>query len=85
MGKLKSKMTDQNKMEMSGDTFTITTVRKFEIDFSGNELQTMMAQTEEETPEDALTSILHQREIGYVNPEEKLIGVDINIDESSNE
>lgn len=67
------------------DSYEITATRRFEIDLSGQQVAGMMQQTGADNPEQAIEQVLLGRERQQVEPEEKLIGVQVQADEPSDD
>jgi hypothetical protein len=64
--------------------YVVTTTRKFEVDFSEEQVKMMMQETGTETAEDAIQQALFQQEVQHIQPEQKLLGIDVNANEPSN-
>jgi len=58
-------------------SYEIDARRKFEMDFSEQQIQGMMARTDADTAEEAIEEALLQQETQHVEPEQKLIGLNV--------
>jgi hypothetical protein len=78
--------TDEPVEEMPDMTsFEVTATRAFEMDFSERQLQGMMQRTEADTPEEAIEEVFVQQEVQHVEPEQKLLGADVQVNGPSND
>jgi hypothetical protein len=66
-------------------TFEVTTVRAVEVDFTERQLKTMKKQTDSETAKEAIETIFLQRSTQQVEPQQKLIHLNVDINEPSDE
>lgn len=66
-------------------TFTVKTEKIIELDFSPSEIQAMMEKVDAETPEEAVSSVVFQREQRSVEPQEKLLSMEITTDGPSDD
>jgi hypothetical protein len=84
-------MTDENTTEEleaqtpESKTFTITATRQYEVDFTDEEILNIIANSGKEDVTDALEEITANREQRAVEPTEKLLGVDVNVDGPSDD
>ena len=87
-------MTDNNEEEATEliengqpeiESYTITVTRAFEVDITDRQLQRIVQQTGADFPEEALEQVNFQRERQNVDPEQKLLGVDVNVESSDSE
>lgn len=67
------------------ESYTVTATRVFEMDFSKQQLEGMMRRTGADTPSQAIEDIFLQKETDHVEPEQKLIGADVQTHEPSND
>jgi hypothetical protein len=67
------------------ETFTVRTETVIELDFTESEVQAMMQQTDTETPEEAVSQMMFQREQSAVKPQEKLLSMEITTDGPSDD
>lgn len=67
--------------EMS--SYVITVTRKFEVDFSGMQLQQLLQQAGDSTEPEAIEQAFLQQERQNIEPEQKLMGVDVSANEAS--
>jgi len=70
-------MTDNPTEAPEMTSYEIDARRKFEMDFSEQQIQGMMQRTGADTAEEAIEESLLQTEIQHVQPEQKLIGADV--------
>lgn len=63
-------------------TFTIETTKTIEVDFAERQLQSIIEQTDSDTAGEAIETIFFQRASQQVEPEQKLVGLNVNADES---
>jgi len=70
--------TDTETPEMPEmDSYTITTVRTFEVDLSERQRQHFMEQAGTDDPGEAVEQVFVQRELNNVAPEQKLLRVQV--------
>lgn len=75
-------MTDQTESQDKVDvnSYTVTSTRVFEVDFSENQVAQLMQQTGETEPEAAIEAALEADETNKIAPEQKLLGIDVMVD-----
>lgn len=78
-------MTDEHTPNDEMQSYTVTASRKFEMDLSEAQKRGLMKQMSVETPEEALEEMLLTNEIESIEPEQKLLGADVTVDEPSDE
>lgn len=66
------------------NSYEITAMRLFEMDFSDQLLQSFMDQVGADDPEEALEQVLLQKEMDHIQPEQKLLNVEVRADGPSN-
>lgn len=77
---------EQSEQQMpERGSYKITATRVFEMDFSERHLQNLMQQAEVDTPEEAIEQVFLQQEIQNIEPEQKLIGVEVKADGPSDD
>ena len=70
-------MAEESTQTPEMTSYEIDTRRKFEMDFSEQQIQGMIQRTGADTAEEAIEESLLQKEIQQVQPEQKLIGADV--------
>lgn len=79
-------MTDKEEVEEEQmpefTSFQIHATRIFETDFSESQIQKLIQQTDADTTEEAIEISILQNEKQFVRPEQKLLAVDIQANES---
>ena len=68
---------DQQPTTPEMTSYEIDARRKFEMDFSEQQIQGMMQRTGADSAEEAIEQALLQQETQHVEPEQKLIGVNV--------
>jgi len=71
---------EQQMPEMT--SYEVRATRVFEMDFAERQLQGMVQQTGADTAEEAIEQALLRQEIKHIEPEQKLLGADVQADES---
>jgi hypothetical protein len=71
---------EPQKLEMS--SYEISATRVFEADFSVEQLQTLMQRTGAESPDEAIELAFLNKEKQNVRPEQKLLAVDVQANET---
>jgi hypothetical protein len=66
-------------------TFQITTVQTVEVDFTERQLQLMKKQNDCDTDAEAIKSVFFERVTRQVEPEQKLMRLDVDVNEPSDE
>lgn len=66
-------------------SYEITATRAFEIDFAEQQIQGMMQRTGADTPEEAIEKVFLQQETQHVEPEQKLLGADVQVNGPSHD
>lgn len=72
-------MTEQDEVPTTPEmtSYEISTSRVFEMDFSEKQIQGLMQRTGATDPETAIEEMLLQQETQHIEPEQKLLGVDV--------
>ena len=58
-------------------TFKITSTRVIEMDFAAPQLQSLLHQTDAESEAEAVETVLLERERQFIDPEQKLLGAEV--------
>lgn len=74
---------EQEMPEMT--SFTVRATRAFEVDFSEEQLNQLRLRTGADTVEEAIEEMFVQRETQHIEPEQKLLGVDVQADGPSDD
>lgn len=77
-------MTEEPTQTPEMNSYEIDARRKFEMNFSEQQIQGMMQWTGADTAEEAIEDSLLQTEIQHVQPEQKLVGADVQVNGPSN-
>jgi hypothetical protein len=74
---------EQQMPEMT--SYQIRATRVFEQDFAEQQVEGLMQQTGADSPEEAIEQILLQQETDHIEPDQKLLGVDVQADGPSDD
>jgi len=66
-------------------SYEVRATRVFEMDFADRQLQGMMQQTGADTAEEAIEKTLLRQETQHIEPEQKLLGADVQVDGPSDD
>jgi hypothetical protein len=66
-------------------SYEIRATRAFEQDFADQQVEGLMQQTGADSPEEAIEQMLVQQETQHIEPEQKLLGVDVQADGPSDD
>lgn len=87
-------MTDNNETQELGqpeqqqptfETFEITVTRQYEVDYPERQIMAMVEQADKDNPDEVVADMLAQQEQEKVAPTEKLLGIDVKANGSSDD